>query len=100
MNKFVSLFKMSPNNYNNLYSKLGWYNNHYVIPAERLINIHRLENNDILELPETDTSFYYQMNKYSRSAFGRAIICSRDKSLFIQSSKNGIKYGMVYKLDM
>lgn len=40
------------------------------------------------------------MSKYSRSAFGRAVICSRDKSLFLQSTKNGIKYGMVYKLDL
>lgn len=40
------------------------------------------------------------MNKYSRCAFGRAIVCSRDKSLFIQSLKNGIKFGMVHKFDM
>ena len=98
--RFADSFRMSPNNYNALYSKLGWYNNHYVYPAERLLSIHRLENNDIYELPPEDVNFYFQLSKYSRCAFGRSIILSRDRSLFIQAVKNGIKLGTVYKLDL
>ena len=46
--KFSGLFRMSPNNYNSLYSKLGWYNNHSIFPEERLLSIHRVENNEVL----------------------------------------------------
>ena len=37
--KFNKTFRMRENNFNLLYSKLGWFGNHYLIPDERLIGI-------------------------------------------------------------
>jgi hypothetical protein len=34
--------RMTENNYNLLYSKFGWYNNYYIVPHDRLMNVHIL----------------------------------------------------------
>jgi hypothetical protein len=63
---------MRENNFNLLYSKLGWFGNHYLIPDERLIDIEILGNrnggkDDIL-------TRIALINKYTRFLSGKALI--------------------------
>ena len=37
--RFDRSFRMAENNFNLLYSKLGWYGCHYLVPDDRLVGV-------------------------------------------------------------
>jgi hypothetical protein len=37
--KYSKTFRMRENNFNLLYSKLGWFGCHYLVPDERLLGL-------------------------------------------------------------
>jgi hypothetical protein len=44
--RFDKSFRMAENNFNLLYSKLGWYGCHYLVPDDRLLHVSLLSNTD------------------------------------------------------
>jgi len=63
---------MAENNLNLLYSKLGWYGCHYLVPDDRLIHVSVLTStdSDAGELHEQLARLAF----YSRSLFGKAVL--------------------------
>lgn len=44
--KYATTVQTSENNYNLLYSQLGWLNNYYIIPSDQLMNMTAMPTSD------------------------------------------------------
>lgn len=82
---------MPENNFNLLYSKLGWFNCHYLVPDDRLISVQFLgpkqAGGEDLHLRTA------RLNKYTRSLFGKAILpypTNEDRLLTIDIIKENV----------
>ena len=65
---------MAENNFNLLYSKLGWYGCHYLVPDDRLVGVQvlakeegRTDNNNIHER-------LARLAFYGRAVLGKAVL--------------------------
>lgn len=58
---------MRDNNFNLLYSKLGWYGNHYILPNERIIQLQALSRSPRQINVEP-------LVRYTRCVYGKAVI--------------------------
>ena len=45
-NQYFRAYRVIDNNFNLLYAKLGWYGNHYFVPADRLNTSSIMLNNN------------------------------------------------------
>jgi hypothetical protein len=92
---------MTENNYNLLYSKFGWYNNYYILPHERLMNVYALPTgHGLKECDEMELSHLYKVTKYSRCMYGRALLCSTGHNYYIEFVKNGISSRSIHRSDI
>lgn len=61
---------MRENNFNLLYTKLGWFGNHYLIPEDRLLDIQTIS----LRQNQPNTNRIYALDRYTRVVYGKTIL--------------------------
>lgn len=69
--KYSKTFRMRENNFNLLYSKLGWLGCHYLIPDERLISLQILSHRSGGE--SQLHARIAALNRYTRTVYGKAL---------------------------
>lgn len=63
---------MPENNFNLLYTKLGWYGNHYLIPDDRLLSIQILGPKQAGQ--EELHINMARLSRYTRAIYGKAML--------------------------
>jgi hypothetical protein len=61
---------MRENNFNLLYTKLGWFGNHYLIPEDRLVDIQTVT----VRPPQPNIEKVYALDRYTRVVYGKTIL--------------------------
>jgi hypothetical protein len=89
--RFAKSFRMGENNFNLLYSKLGWYGCHYLVPDDRLLGL------QVVGLERVgEERLHWKMVKLARctrALFGRAVLpqpSSEPRPLNLDIIKEGI----------
>jgi hypothetical protein len=90
--KFSRTFRMRENNFNLLYSKLGWFGCHYLVPDERLIGLEVLSQRDGGQ--QQLHSRVAAVNRYTRTVYGKALApypSDEQRRLSMEMIKEGIR---------
>ena len=70
--RFARSFRMAENNFNLLYSKLGWYGCHYLVPDDRMVGLQVVGLKQAGE--EELRARGGRLSRFSRVLLGKAVI--------------------------
>lgn len=98
LHRYNTTVRHSENNFNLLYSQLGWFNGCYLMPHDRLLNMYAAPG-ELYECEEGELAHFFKVARYSRCVYGRAVLCNTGRNYFIEFEKNGVRCYTIHHAD-